>query len=141
MKSKLRIIKLVVPSIVFLMMSFKSFSQSATDTSKILLTRPAARAAIIDILKGDNAKQQITVLENINSEWETKSLSQTLLLNNLNSQIVNYKAIISDKDLQIENHIKISETYKKAYQKEKRSKLLWKLATGAAIATGIIIQL
>ena len=123
------------------MMSFKSFSQSATDTSKILLTRPAARAAIIDILKGDNAKQQITVLENINSEWETKSLSQTLLLNNLNSQIVNYKAIISDKDLQIENHIKISETYKKAYQKEKRSKLLWKLATGAVIATGIIIQL
>ena len=69
MKSKLRIIKLVVPSIVFLMMSFKSFSQSATDTSKILLTRPAARAAIIDILNGDNAKQQITVLENINSEW------------------------------------------------------------------------
>lgn len=123
------------------MMSFKSFSQSATDTSKILLTRLAARAAIIDILKGDNAKQQITVLENINSEWETKSLSQTLLLNNLNSQIVKYKAIISDKDLQIENHIKISETYKKSYQKEKRSKLLWKLAAGAAIATGIIIQL
>ena len=123
------------------MMSFKSFSQSATDTSKILLTRPAARAAIVDILKGENAKEQIKVLENINSEWETKSLSQTLLLNNLNGQITNYKSIIVDKDLQIENHIKISETYKKAYQNEKRSKLLWKIATGVAVATGIIIQM
>lgn len=123
------------------MMSFKSFSQSDTDTSKIVLTRTAARAAIVDILKGDNAKEQIKVLEGINLEWETKSLSQTLLLNNLNGQITNYKAIIVDKDLQIENHIKISQTYKKAYQKEKRTKLLWKLATGAAIATGIIIQL
>lgn len=123
------------------MMSFKGFSQSATDTSKILLTRPAARAAIVDILKGENAKEQIKVLENINSEWETKSLSQSLLLNNLNSQITNYKTIIADKDLQIENHIKISETYKKAYQNEKRSKLIWKIATGVAFATGIIIQM
>lgn len=123
------------------MMSFKSFSQNATDTSKIQLTRPIAKAAIVDILKGDNAKEQIKVLETINSEWETKSLSQTLLLTNLNSQIVNYKAIIVDKDLQIENHIKISETYKKAYQNEKRSKLLWKIATGVAFATGIIIQM
>lgn len=123
------------------MMSFKSFSQSATDTSKIVLTRPAAKAAIADILRGENAKEQIKVLENINSEWETKSLSQTLLLNNLNGQIANYKSIIVDKDLQIENHIKISETYKKAYQNEKRSKLLWKIATGVAFATGIIIQM
>jgi DNA replicative helicase MCM subunit Mcm2 (Cdc46/Mcm family) len=123
------------------MMSFKSFSQSVTDTSKIQLTRPIAKAAIIDILQGDNAKEQIKLLENIKSELETKSLTQVILVNNLTTQITNYKSIIVDKDLQIENHIKISETYKKAYQKEKRSKLLWKLATGAAIATGIIIQL
>ena len=122
-------------------MSFKSFSQSVTDTSKIQLTRPIAKAAIIDILQGDNAKEQIKLLENIKSELETKSLTQVILVNNLTTQITNYKSIIVDKDLQIENHIKISETYKKAYQKEKRSKLLWKLATGAAIATGIIIQL
>lgn len=123
------------------MMSFKSFSQTVTDTSKIQLTRPIAKAAIIDILKGDNAKEQIKLLENIKSELETKSLTQVILVNNLTTQITNYKSIIVDKDLQIENHIKISETYKKAYQKEKRSKLLWKLATGAAIATGIIIQM
>jgi len=122
------------------MMSFKSFSQTVTDTSKIQLTRPIAKGAIVDILKGDNAKEQVKLLENIKSELETKSLSQTLILNNLNSQIVNYKAIILDKDLQIENHIKISDTYKKAYQREKKSKLIWKIATGAAFATGIIIQ-
>lgn len=123
------------------MMSFKSFSQTVTDTLKIQLTRPIAKAAIIDILKGDNAKEQIKLLENIKSELETKSLTQVILVNNLTTQITNYKSIIVDKDLQIENHIKISETYKKAYQKEKRSKLLWKLAAGAAIATGIIIQM
>lgn len=123
------------------MMNFKSFSQSVTDTSKIQLTRPIAKAAIVDILKGDNAKEQIKVLENINAEWETKSLTQSLLLNNLNTQITNYKTIIVDKDLQIENHIKISETYKKAYQNEKRSKLFWKIATGVAVATGLIIQM
>ncbi len=123
------------------MMSFKSFSQNATDTSKIQLTRPIAKAAIVEILEGENAKQQVKVLERINLEWGNKSNNQTILIDNLNTQIVNYRAIISDKDLQIENHIKISETYKKAYQNEKRSKLLWKIAAGVAFATGIIIQM
>jgi len=122
------------------MMSFKSFSQNATDTSKIQLTRPIAKAAIVEILEGANAKEQVKVLERINLEWGNKSTTQTILINNLNDQIVNYKSIISNKDSQIENHIKISETYKKAYQKEKRSKLIWKIAAGAAFATGIIIQ-
>ena len=123
------------------MMSFKSFSQNATDTSKILLTRPIAKAAIVEILEGANAKEQVKVLEKINLEWGTKSTTQTILINNLNDQVLNYKSIISNKDSQIENHIKISETYKKAYQKEKRSKLIWKIAAGVAFATGIIIQM
>lgn len=123
------------------MMSFKSFSQSATDTSKILLTRPIAKAAIVDILSGENAKEQVKVLEGIKSELESKSITQVLLIGNLSNQVLTYKSIISDKDQQIENHIKISETYKKAYQNEKRSKLLWKIATGVAFATGIIIQM
>ena len=123
------------------MMSFKSFSQNATDTLKIQLTRPIAKAAIVEILEGANAKEQVKVLELINLEWENKSTTQTILINNLNDQVLNYKSIISNKDSQIENHIKISETYKKAYQKEKRSKLIWKIATGVAFATGIIIQM
>ena len=122
------------------MMSFKSFSQNATDTLKIQLTRPIAKAAIVEILEGANAKEQVKVLERINLEWGNKSTTQTIMINNLNDQVVNYKSIISNKDSQIENHIKISETYKKAYQKGKRSKLIWKIATGAAFATGIIIQ-
>jgi len=141
MKLRLKINKLVVLSIALLMMSFKSFSQNATDTSKILLTRPIAKAAIVEILEGANAKEQVKVLEKINLEWGTKSTTQTILINNLNDQVLNYKSIISNKDSQIENHIKISETYKKAYQKEKRSKLIWKIAAGVAFATGIIIQM
>ena len=123
------------------MMSFKSFSQNVMDTSKIQLTRPVAKAAIIEILEGANAKEQVKVLEKINLEWGTKSTTQTILINNLNDQVLNYKSIISNKDSQIENHIKISETYKKAYQKEKRSKLIWKIAAGVAFTTGIIIQM
>jgi len=122
------------------MMSFKSFSQNATDTLKIQLTRPIAKAAIVEILEGANAKEQVKVLERINLEWGTKSKTQTILINNLNDQMANYKSIILNKDSQIENHIKISETYKNAYQKEKRSKLIWKIVAGAAFATGIIIQ-
>jgi hypothetical protein len=104
------------------------------------LTRPIAKAAIVEILEGANAKEQVKVLERINLEWGTKSKTQTILINNLNDQMANYKSIILNKDSQIENHIKISETYKNAYQKEKRSKLIWKIVAGAAFATGIIIQ-
>lgn len=122
------------------MVSLKGFSQSATDTLKIQLNKPIAKAVITDLLKGDNAKEQIKVLEVINSELGVKSQTQTILIQNLDGQITNYRAIILDKDLQIENHIKIASTYKRAYSNEKRAKLLWKIATGAAIATGIIIQ-
>ena len=122
------------------MMSWKSFSQTGTDSTKIRINKPIAREVIKDLLEGDLAKERIELLESLNSELVTKSDSQKNLIDNLNGQITNYKSIVVSKDLQIENHIKISDTYKKAYLKEKRSKLIWKIATGVALGTAIIIN-
>lgn len=122
------------------MMSWKSFSQTGTDSTKIRITKPIAREVIKDLLEGDLAKERIELLESLNSELITKSDSQKNLIDNLNGQITNFKSIVISKDFQIENHIKISDTYKKAYLKEKRSKLIWKIATGVALGTAIIIN-
>lgn len=121
-------------------MSWNSFSQTGTDTTNIEISKPIAREVIRDLLTGDLASEQVKVLENLNFELVNKSDTQTKLITSLNSQIINYRSIITAKDSQIENHIRISETYKKAYIKEKKSKLVWKIAAGVAFGTGIIIS-
>lgn len=123
-----------------MMMSWKGFSQTGTDTTSIRIPKLIAREIIKDLLLGDVAKEQVMVLENLNSTLSSKANTQSTLIGNLNIQITNYKSIITAKDSQIENHIKISETYKKAYLKEKKSKLIWKIATGIALGTGILIS-
>lgn len=122
------------------MMSWKGFSQTGTDTTSIRILKPVAREIIKDLLLGDVAKEQVLVLEEINSVLSYKASTQTTLINNLNNQIANYKTIIVAKDYQIENHIKISETYRRAYLKENRSKRIWRVATVLALGTAVLIS-
>ena len=77
-------------------MSFSSSSQTVTDSTKIVLTKPVAKLVIKDIVVGDQLKLKVKTLEEILSETNGKLKTQTLLVTNLESQILNYKGIVTD---------------------------------------------
>ena len=77
-------------------MSFNSFSQTVTDSTKIVLTKPIAKLVIQDIVVGDQLKIQFKTLEEILKETNGKLKTQTLLVTNLESQVLNYKSMVTD---------------------------------------------
>ena len=77
-------------------MSYNSFSQTDTDSTKIVLTKPVAKLVIQDIIGGDQLKIQLKTTEELLAETNNKLETQGLLVVNLESQISNYQGIIGD---------------------------------------------
>ena len=74
-------------------MSYSSFSQNDTDSTKIVLTKPVAKLVIQDIIGGDQLKIQLKTTEELLAETNNKLNTQGLLVVNLESQISNYQDI------------------------------------------------
>jgi len=96
-----------------------------------------AREIVKDLVSGDEAKKENIILIELTEELQSKIKTQSSLIGNLNDRIDSYKLIIENKDTQILNHIKISQTYQRSYLKEKRKRRVWQ----AVGITGTIILL
>ena len=79
-------------------MSYSSFSQTVTDSTKIVLTKPVAKLVIQDIVVGDQLKIQLKTTEELLNETNNKLETQSLLVFNLESQVDNYKSMILEEE-------------------------------------------
>ena len=121
-------------------MSFNSFSQTVTDSTKIVLTKPVAKLVIKDIVVGDQLKLKVRTLEEILSETNGKLKTQTLLVTNLESQILNYKGIVTDLNNKSSIQKDLSKDLEAALKKANRRTKLYKIGTTiGAVALGILI--
>ena len=121
-------------------MSFNSFSQTVTDSTKIVLTKPVAKLVIKDIVVGDQLKLKVKTLEEILSETNGKLKTQTLLVTNLESQILNYKGIVTDLNNKSSIQKDLSKDLEAALKKANRRTKLYKIGTTiGAVALGILI--
>ncbi len=116
------------------MMSLKSFSQIATDTTSIQLTKPVAKLVIKDLMKGDGMAVELQTIQEILSSTNQKLATQTELVTNLNLQITNLESILSTKDEQINTSQELSKELEEALRKEKRLGRLYKLGSTVGIA-------
>lgn len=116
------------------MMSLKSFSQTATDTTSIQLTKPVAKLVIKDLMKGDGMAVELQTIQEILSSTNQKLATQTELVTNLNLQITNLESILSTKDEQINTSQELSKELEEALRKEKRLGRLYKLGSTVGIA-------
>jgi hypothetical protein len=115
-------------------MSLKSFSQIATDTTSIQLTKPVAKLVIKDLMKGDGMAVELQTIQEILSSTNQKLATQTELVTNLNLQITNLESILSTKDEQINTSQELSKELEEALRKEKRLGRLYKLGSTVGIA-------
>ena len=114
--------------------SFKSFSQ--TDT-KVLLTEPVARLVVKDLVTFDGLKLQYDLTLRRVQTLEEKTLTLQEVINNLQLQLDNRSSVIEQKNAQIENYESISEDLKKALNRERATKKLYKI--GSAIGVSALL--
>ena len=121
------------------MMSLNAFSQTVTDTTKIQLTKPIARYVIKDLIQFDGLTKEVATVQAILTETNNKLLTQTQLVTNLKTQVLNYQSIIENKDGQLLAQKNATEAIEKALKKERRAKKLYQV--GSAIGGGAILLL
>lgn len=121
-------------------MSYSNFSQTVTDSTKIVLTKPVAKLVIQDIVQGDQLKIQLRTTEELLSELNSKLNTQSLLVNNLETQVFNYKNIISDLNSKNDIQKDLSKDLEKALKAQRRRTFLYKIGTGiGAVATLLLL--
>ena len=114
---------------ITLLMSYNSFSQNDTDSTKIVLTKPVAKLVIQDIIGGDQLKIQLRTTEELLGETNNKLETQSLLITNLETQISNYQGIIGDLNSKSKIQADLSKDLEKALKAQRRRTLLYKIGT------------
>jgi hypothetical protein len=121
-------------------MSFNSFSQTVIDSTKIVLTKPVAKLVIQDIVVGDQLKLKLRTLEEILNQTNGKLRTQTLLVTNLESQVLNYKGIVTDLNSKSSIQNDLTKDLEAALKKANRRTKLYKIGTTVgAVALGLLI--
>lgn len=116
------------------MMSLKSFSQSATDSTTIRLTKPIAKLVIKDLIKSDGLETELITTQSILKITNKKLNTQMDLNVNLESQIKNLNKILDTKNEQSQQWRKLNKELQKDIRKQK---LRTKLTGGAGILLAI----
>ena len=121
-------------------MSFNSFSQTVTDSTKIVLTKPIAKLVIKDIVIGDQLKVKLKTIEELLGETNLKLNTQSILVTNLNGQISNYKNIITDLSSKSSIQNDLSKDLENALKASKRRTFLYKVGSViGGVATLILL--
>ena len=119
-------------------MSWKGFSQTDTIPKPIVLTKPVARLVIKDLVTGDAANRELKAMQKILTITNDKLLTQSDLVLNLKTQVLNYQRIIEQKDGQFKSQEEMSKELQKALKKERRTKKLYQVGTAVGVAAVLL---
>jgi len=126
--------------ITLVVLSFKSFSQNATDSTKIVLTKPIAKLVIKDLVTGDELKKQLVATNELLNQTNLKLNTQTLLITNLESQLKNSSTLFQELDNKYKLQENLSKDLEAALKKANRRTKLYKIGTGVgAVALGLLL--
>ena len=122
--------KKLMPLILLIMMSLQSFSQTVIDSTTIQLKRPIVKLVIKDLIKGDGAKEELSLSIGKINLLEQKVILKDSVIKNLNFQIGNFESIMLTKS----DQLSLSRELSKRLQNDlKKQKLKTKLMGGAGI--------
>ena len=117
--------------ILLILASLKSSSQTVIDSTTIQLKRPIVKLVIKDLIKGDGAKEELSLSISKINLLEQKVILKDSVIKNLNFQIGNFESIMLTKS----DQLSLSQELSKRLQNDlKKQKLKTKLMGGAGIA-------
>lgn len=124
------------------MMSLNAFSQNATDSTKIQLTKPIARLVIKDLIQFDGLSTEMQTMQTILTETNNKLIVQNQLVTNLQLQNNNLEAVILELNAKYDTQAKLTLDFEKALKRQKRQSTIYKIGTtvGAAAVLLLLVQ-
>ena len=126
----MKLMKKLVVLIAIMMMSSKSFSQTATDITLIRLEKPIVRLVIKDLIVGDGTKQELFLTQDKVKLLEQKIVLKDDIIYSLNTQIFNYRSIIDTRSEQLA----LSQELSNRLQNDlKKSQIKNKMVAGTGI--------
>ena len=138
---KNRLSKRLMLLTVCLMMSFKSFSQTDTDslTTKIQLTKPIAKLVIKDLIQFDGLSVEMQTMQDILTETNNKLLTQNELVVNLELQNNNLQSVISGLNKKFDVQSNLSKNLEIALKRQKRQSTIYKIGAGIGAAATLLL--
>jgi len=132
--------KKLIPLIILMMMSLKSFSQNDINKS-IRLKKPIAKLVIKDLIIGDGAKLELGLLKKKVSLLDTKIVFKDSIITNLNERVMNFESILTTKSDQLAISKELSLKLQTDLKKQKAKTKLFQLGGGAVLVGGIVLLL
>ena len=126
--------------IFLMMMSWSSFSQTATDSTSIQLEKKIAKLIIKDLLLGDSYKNELKLTDTKIGILGQKLILKDSIIFNLESKSNNFESILLSK----QDQLSLSQELSRKLQTDlKKQKVKTKLMGGAGIliAAGAVIIL
>lgn len=117
--------------------SFKSFSQTATEPSTVFLTEPVAKLVVKDLVSYDGLLAESKAVREQLTALNSKVVTLEEVIENLKLQLDNRNSVISQKDLQIVEYQNMSEDLKKEVKRLSRIGKIYKI--GSAIGAAAIL--
>ena len=125
-------------SIILMIVSLNSFSQTVTDSTSIQLKKPIAKLVIKDLIKGDGAKKELVLYSDKIKLFQEKIILKDSIILNLNDKVTNFNSILLTKSDQLALSQELS---KKLEQDLKKQKFKNKLTAGAGVVAVIVTAL
>lgn len=97
------------------------------------------KEVIKDLIKGDASKQEVITLNDVIAQKGIQLSSQDTIISSLNLTISNYESIISIKQSQESQYVKLSEDLQKALKQEKRRSFIYKVGSGIGAVVTLIL--
>lgn len=121
------------------MMSLKSFSQ--TDTTKIQLTKPVAKLVVKDLIRGDAAIKEVSLLQTVIIAKDSIIFTKAEIIETQDLQLQNLNAILKATEEKYTTQEQLSKDLNKALKKEQRRNKLLKIGSGISTAAAITLAL
>ncbi len=124
------------------MMSLNAFSQNATDSTKIQLTKPIAKLVIKDLIQFDGLSTEMQTMQTILTETNNKLITQNQLVVNLELQNNNLESVIRELNKKYDTQASLTKDFEVALKRQKRQSTIYKIGTtvGAAAVLLLLVQ-
>ena len=128
--------------IALVMMSLNAFSQNATDSTKIQLTKPIAKLVIKDLIQFDGLSVEMQTMQSILTETNNKLITQNELVTNLEIQNNNLEGVIKSLQSKYDVQATLSKDLELALKRQKRQATIYKIGSvvGAAATLLLLVQ-
>lgn len=120
-------------------MSLKSFSQ--TDTTRIQLTKPVAKLVVKDLIRGDAAIKEVSLLQTVIIAKDSIIFTKAEIIETQDLQLQNLNAILKATEEKYSTQEQLSKDLNKALKKEQRRNKLLKIGSGISTAAAITLAL